>query len=172
MIPDLRLLDASSPVFMPRHPHRPDGPGPARYLVRQLAPPTTNDALRYNRAADFLVTVVEGQDPEVTVTARRTGNLEITTKDRSGTVLTGACYEIWTKKTSGGREILVTKACDQQPGQTGSTRDGVVRLEVIPAGDYIILESFGPAGYRTVAEFTITIPGGRTTEIDVVNDRS
>ena len=110
----------------------------SRYLVRRLAPPTTDEALRYNRAADFLVTV----------------------------------YEAWTKKPEGGREILVTKVCDQQPGQTGSTLDGVVRRQVVPAGNYITVESFGPAGYRPVGDFTIALPSGQTTQLNVTNDRS
>jgi uncharacterized surface anchored protein len=139
---------------------------PGRYVVRQ-----TKLLAEFAFVTDTLVTVAEGQtEVTVTLTAELAATILLTTRNRAGTALTGACYEVWTVKPEGGRDIMVRKACDKETSQTGSTLDGAVKLERLPPGDYIVVESFAPAGYSRVNDFPVTVGPGETLRQDVTND--
>lgn len=138
---------------------------PGHYVIRQTAVPAT-----FAKAFDFLVTVEQGTDLPIKLTGQLAGTIQLTTVSRGGSILTGACFEAWTRK-EGGRGFMVARACDRQPGQTGSTLDGVVKLDQLPPVEYVVVESFAPGGYLRVGDFSVDVPPGVTVDETIVHDQ-
>ena len=78
---------------------------------------------------------------------------------------------LWTISQTGYAGVLYAKACDPQLGQPGSVKDGIVKLDGLLPGDYILRESIAPVGYGRAEDQTVTVIGGETIQIEIVNHR-
>ena len=84
------------------------------------------------------------------------GNVRVTLTDGAGHTLAGAAFEL----ISGGG--IIEGVC-----ATGS--DGVCTMTNVPQGSDTLRETSTPGGYATAADTTVTITGGQTTDVPVVN---
>jgi uncharacterized surface anchored protein len=87
------------------------------------------------------------------------GTLIVETVDSAGTALPGACYVIERNGSSSPR------ICDGNDGE----RDGIVTFEDVEPGTLRLRQVQTPIGYSAGGNRDVTIVGGETTTIQVVN---
>ena len=106
----------------------------------------------YLTAPDQLVEVTPGTETTVTVENRPGGVVVITKTDQAGDPLFGACFALIQQRDRAAEVTPVhRRRCDGSDG-TGYEADGVIALEAVPTGDYILAESFTPPGYLPAAD--------------------
>ncbi|CAN5566421.1 hypothetical protein BH23CHL5_BH23CHL5_00970 [soil metagenome] len=90
--------------------------------------------------------------------APETGVLMIEKVDETGSLLSGACFQI-----GDGPEV-----CDNGDGDADG-QDGVIRVEGLPVGDLALSETVAPPGFIAGDATSATINAGEETSVQILN---
>ncbi|MCC6313552.1 MAG: hypothetical protein IT337_06030, partial [Thermomicrobiales bacterium] len=129
------------------------------YLVRQTRAPQG-----YSSGNDTAARVLPGERIEVNVVVTpRPGSAFIHKTDESGRALGGACFALL--KVNGGTAY---ELCDNDRNDA-NTADGLILLQSVAPGDYILHETQAPDGYRPSADQPLTVAPGKRADVTVQN---
>lgn len=130
------------------------------YLVAEMWAP-----VGYSIGPDKSVTIVDGARTQVSVTDLAGGTTVIVSKvSSSGTLLKNACFNIHKDAGSGALGNWILGNCD-----SFSTADGKTELPGLRAGNYVLVESQAPAGYKPGANKRFTASGSGLLRLTMTN---
>ncbi len=115
-------------------------------------------------ATEPSITVEDGAENVATITveleqAETTGAIElVTVNNATSQRISGLCYEL--------RGATTIAACDGDASDINSL-DGVIRLIEVPAGEYDLVLTNLPEGYRELAARTVTVDPGVTNTYEI-----
>ncbi len=136
--------------------------GPTPYTLAEVLAPAG-----YLAVADQVVTADPATPTELRIvdTTGPGGGVAARTVDPAGTLLVGACFELWTDAGDGTRGAFVKDSarCDgpagsrTHPGTPDGALDGVVAWTGITGGRYLLHETFAPALAGTAATYELVV---------------
>ncbi|CAA9546350.1 MAG: internalin, putative [uncultured Thermomicrobiales bacterium] len=139
--------------------------GPGDYAFAETQTPADHEP-----AAERTVTVADGETTAFTVAHEptpvepETGEVEITVLDSAddgANRVPGACFGL-------ADGIEVAAVCDDA-AEDGNAEAGVVRLLKVPVGTYAVTQTRIPTGFTAAAAQDVTVVGGETSGVTVVN---
>lgn len=118
----------------------------------------------YDAANDQALLLAAGEARVVEVVhASRSGSVQIEKLDEAGQPLGGACFALL-----GGDGAVIYELCDNDASD-GATDDGMLLLQGVAAGAYLVQETRAPAGYGSSADQEATVEGNRETDLRFEN---
>lgn len=98
--------------------------------------------------------------------ATGSGSLEITKKNKTGTLLQDSCFALYADLGGMVRGRQVATQCDRYDG---TPNNGKLNFVNVPAGSYVVVETRAPSGYALASDRVAVITEGETTRISVVD---
>jgi uncharacterized surface anchored protein len=115
----------------------------------------------YLLADPFVVNVQPGEVELLDVLIPLGAAIHLTTVDEAGQVLTNACINLHADAGGGTPGAFVAGACDWTDGGA----DGAIAFIGLLGGDYVVVESFTPSGYRPSADRAVHVELGETATL-------
>lgn len=109
-------------------------------------------------------TMPDGEAKYLTI-VDQTGGIPVRVKtiNEEDDPVPGVCYQIRLDAGGGAPGDLVTGGCDGDRGDGGGSADGIATYRGLPPGDYVLINSSTPLGYRRANGKPFTITADQTS---------